>query len=94
MLRFWDRWMSEHLHEIMKVPKWTSGEADIKPGQLVMVLDKDDPERKHRIKWPIARVEQVDRDQDGKIQSCQIKYKKHLTRRGVRNLAPLPGVEF
>ena len=76
MLQFWDRWQSEHLHGIMGVPKWMSGQVDIKPGHLVMVLDKDDPKRKHKIKWPTTRVEQVDRNQDGKIQSCQIKYKK------------------
>ena len=94
LLKFWDRWHSEHLNSIMKVPKWTSGEANLSPGQLVMVMDRDDPELRKRIKWPIGRVTEVHRDADGRIQTVELMYKKCLTRRGVRQLAPLPGADF
>ena len=93
LLVFWKRWFSEHLASIKKLPKWTSGEVNLKEGDLVMVVDKDSPELKNRIKWPIARVLSVDRDQDGKIQTVNLRYKMHETRRGIRNLAPLAGVE-
>ena len=94
LLEFWSRWRSEHLESIKKVTKWTSGDVNLSPGDLVMVVDKDDPEMAKRIKWPVARVESFDRDRDGKIQTVTIQYKGNTTRRGIRSLAPLPGVDF
>ena len=94
LLEFWKRWHSEHLESIKKVPKWISGDVNLTPGDLIMVIDKDDPDLVKRIKWPIARVESFDRDSDGLIQTVTIQYKNNITRRGIRSLAPLPGVEF
>ena len=94
LLEFWKRWHSEHLESIKKVPKWISGDVNLTPGDLIMVIDKDDPDLVKRIKWPIARVESFDRDSDGLIQTVTIRYKNNITRRGIRSLAPLPGVEF
>ena len=64
------------------------------PGDLIMVVDRNDPEMTKRIKWPVARVESFERDPDGKIQTVTIRYRMNTTRRGIRSLAPLPGVDF
>ena len=94
LLEFWSRWRSEHLETIKKVTKWTSGDVNLSPGDLVMVVDKDDPEMSKRIKWPVARVESCSRDAEGRIQTVTIRYRNNVTRRGIRSLAPLPGVDF
>ena len=94
LLEFWSRWHSEHLDSIRKVPRWNSGDVNLAPGDLVMVVDKNDPEMTKRIKWPVARVESFERDSDGKIQTVTIRYRANTTRRGIRSLAPLPGVDF
>ena len=94
LLSFWDRWHTEHLDSIKKLSKWTSGDVKLEPNDLVMVVDKDDVEMKKRIKWPVAKVLKVHRDVDGKIQTVTLKYRNRETRRGIRHLAPLPGVDF
>ena len=94
LLEFWSRWHSEHLDSIRKEARWNSGDVNLAPGDLVMVVDKNDPEMTKRIKWPVARVESFERDSDGKIQTVTIRYRANTTRRGIRSLAPLPGVDF
>ena len=94
LLEFWARWNSEHLDTIRKVPRWNSGDVNLSPGDLIMVVDRNDPEMTKRIKWPVARVESFERDAEGRIQTVTIKYRSNVTRRGIRSLAPLPGVDF
>ena len=83
---FWQRMQGEFLEQARKREKWNTGEVEIEEGDLVMVLE--DPHE--RLRWPVAEVLGVERDQEGRIQTVKIRFRGTETRRGVRQLAPIP----
>ena len=83
---FWQRMQGEFLEQARKREKWNVGEAEIRVGELVMVLD----ESNERLRWPLAEVLDVERDKNGRIQTVRIRFRGKETRRGVRSLAPVP----
>ena len=83
---FWKRMQGEFLEQARKRTKWNTGNAKVKEGDLVMVLD----EANDRLRWPIAKVTGVEEDGEGRIQTVHILFRGHQTRRGIRSLAPVP----
>ena len=83
---FWQRMHTEYLEQSRKRQKWNSGEPDIKVGDLVMVLD----EFNDSLRWPMAEVLGLEEDQEGRVQTVQIRFRGTETRRGIRSLAPVP----
>ena len=86
---FWQLWWEEYAYSTRKIhPKWARGKAEVSPGDLVFVLD--DEKFRTRLYYPVARVLSVHKDADEKIQTVTINFKGRTTRRGIRQLAPLP----
>ena len=85
---FWQQWWVEYGQAIRRVPKWTRGEAKLEVGDLVLVLD--DEEFRTSLKWPVALVLGLEKDQDGRIQTVRLKIRKAELKRGIRQLPPLP----
>ena len=92
MIDFWKIWWAEYGAEIAKLKKWTTGRVDLKQGDLVLVLEKET--FRTRLKYPVARVIATERDSNGNIQTVLLKFRNTETRRGIRELAPLPVTEL
>ena len=88
MLLFWELWWAEYASVIRRLPKWTKGEVDLNPDDLVLVLENQT--FRTRMKYPVARVLSVERDSQNRIQTVLLKFRQSETRRGIRELAPLP----
>ena len=92
MIVIWNEWWTQYFTSIRKVARWTKGEADIRVGSLVVVCD--DEEFRTRVTWPIAMVKEVHKDSNGRIQTVTIKLRGHITKRGIRQIAPVPMESF
>jgi hypothetical protein len=88
MLQFWELWWSEYASLIRRLPKWAKGDTELKEGDLVLVLEHE--AFRTRLKYPVARVLSLELDPEGRVQTVLLKFRKSETRRGIRELAPLP----
>ena len=86
---FWQRMNAEFLEQSRKRGKWNTGCPDINPGDLVMVLDAAND----ALRWPLAKVLELELDKEGRVQTVKILFRGTETRRGVRSLAPVPFTE-
>ena len=66
--------------------KWNVGNPEVQEGDLVMVLD----EAHDRLRWPIAKVLGIEKDETGRVQTVRVLFRGTETRRGIRSLAPIP----
>ena len=87
--RYWNQMLFEYREELRKCPKWHT-ESDVQPveGAVVLVLDKMSEDR---LSWPKAIILETEKDANGVVQTCRIRYKNKETRRSVHGLAPCPG---
>ena len=67
--QFWRRWQREYLPSITIRPKWHKDQPNIKPGDLVLLVEDDIP----RGKWQLARVRKVHPGNDGKVRVVEVK---------------------
>ena len=75
---FWRRWKDEYLHSLQKRKKWFKECRDLKPGDLVLMRDKDCA----RNDWPTGIVERVFKSEDDRVRKVElsvIKDKKRST---------------
>ena len=68
---FWKRWQEELLSELHPTKKWTQERRNIREGDLVAEIERDQP----RDTWKIACVDKVMPGSDGNIRSVQLRYK-------------------
>ena len=61
---FWTRWKNEFLHTMQQRCKWQDSKPDLKPGDLVLLID----DQSHRNHWPMGLVNAIP-SKDGKIKS-------------------------
>ena len=88
---FWVEMTTQFQETLRKVHKWKNEEAPkIFVGQLVIVLTELRP---NDLRWPVAVVEGLEKDEAGVIQTVSIRLKNHVTRRSVHHLAPIPGLD-
>ena len=66
---FWKRWRSEFLTTLQKRRKWQSETLNLKPGDVVLLRDKE----VHRNFWPLAVVERVFESKDGKVRKVEVR---------------------
>ena len=65
---FWRRWRTEYLHTLNKRPKWQTRKPCIGINDVVLVRDK----QSKRNEWPMGRVANVKRSNDGLVRSVTI----------------------
>lgn len=58
--QFWSRWVKEYLPVLQIRSKWLASKANLKAGDLVMVMDLVTPIHS----WPLARVREVFKGKD------------------------------
>jgi hypothetical protein len=66
---FWQHWRKYHLHHLQAKTKWIKEKRNLKPGDLVLLLDKNSP----RNEWPMAVVQTVKLSTDGLVRSAHVR---------------------
>ena len=66
--QFWTRWRRKYLQSLQPRQKWTETRRDLCVGDIVLVLD----ESQHRDDWPLRRVSEVLRSDDGIVRKVKV----------------------
>lgn len=66
---FWKRWKIEYLDVITKRQVWKSPSENIKPGNVVLITEPDQP----RNLWRIGMIEEVKPGQDGQVRNATVR---------------------
>ena len=74
--QFWTRWRREYLQSLQPRQKWMETQQDLCVGDIILVRD----ESQHRNDWPLGRVLEVLRSDDGRVR----KVKLNVVRAGER----------
>ena len=82
---FWKRWLKEYVPLLQERQRWTVRRRDVKPGDIVMVLDEKLP----RGTWPLGRVIEVSRSSDNRVRSVKVKTAAGVYLRPVNKLCIL-----
>lgn len=85
---FWQRWLKEYLPSLQQRTKWQTTRANLKQGDVVMVLD----ERHVRGSWPLGRILEVQLAPDGLVRSALVKTRATQVVRPVTKLCLLESV--
>ena len=66
---FWKRWRQEYLPTLVSRSKWRKDPANLKVGQVVLIVDAAAP----RGCWPLARVTRIFPGPDGRVRSVEVR---------------------
>ena len=81
----WNRWLREYLPSLITRKKWLQPTANVKIGDLVLVVDYAVP----RGYWPLGRIVKVFPGHDNIVRSAEVKTKFGVMKRPVTKLALL-----
>ena len=70
--QFWTRWRREYLQSLQPRQKWTEIKRDLRVGDVVLMRDED----QHRNDWPLGRVGDVIRGEDGRVRKVKVEIVK------------------
>ena len=70
--QFWTRWRREYLQSLQPRQKWTEIRRDLRVGDVVLMRD----EQQHRNNWPLGRVGDVIRSEDGRVRKVKVEIVK------------------
>ena len=79
---FWSRWGKEYLQSLQSRTKWQGGKRNFSVGDIVLVLQDESA----RNQWPMARVIQVFKDNNGHVRSVKLRIRKTRNSEGDRIL--------
>lgn len=79
---FWQRWSHEYLHTLQRRLKWTIESPNIKIDDLVILREETTPP----LKWPLARIIDVNPGQDGIIRVVTVKTATSVFKRAIATL--------
>ena len=65
---FWKKWKVEYLTNIMKRQKWTTREENLKPGDIVLLVENEKP----RNLWRIGSISEIFPGEDGLVRNVSI----------------------
>lgn len=66
---FWKQWNDQYLHTLQSRRKWTTETPNLKPGDVVIVRDKDIA----RCQWPVGLVEEVIQSADELVRKVRVR---------------------
>ena len=79
---FWKRWVREYLPNLQERQKWNRVKQNLKPGDIVMILDDNAP----RSSWLLGRVMSTTSDSKGLVRRVLVKTKSSTLERPVAKL--------
>ena len=88
--QFWRRWVREYRPLLQERQKWTTRRRDLQVNDVVLTLD----ERLPRGSWPMGRVLEVVRSQDGLVRQVKVKTESGTYVRPVQKLCLLLETEL
>ena len=69
---FWSNWQTGHLATMQERRKWLHPNRNVQPGDVVLIRDKN----LKRNQWPMARVSETKKSDDGLVRSATLKVAK------------------
>lgn len=84
--RFWARWSTDYLHTLQQRRKWQQRERNLRIGDLVLVLDDNQPPTK----WAIGRIIDTHPGNDHQVRVVTIRTKNATYKRSIVKVARLP----
>ena len=87
---FWSRWRKEYLQTLQSRPKWTEEKRSLQVGDVVL-LKEEGICRGH---WPMGRVVESHKSNDGRVRSVSLKVRGSILKRPVNKtvlLVPTDG---
>lgn len=85
---FWSRFIREYLPTLQIRQKWHSATPELLDKAIVMIVDPQLP----RALWPVGRVTQIHRSEDGCVRSADVVVKGRAYTRPVSRLVMLPAL--
>lgn len=82
---FWHRWLREWISSLSGRKKWRSDQADLKVGDVVIVMSTDTP----RGKWPLGRIVKLFPGKDNKVRVVDVQVGRTVLRKPIVKLCPL-----
>ena len=82
---FWNRWSAEYLNVLQNLAKWRRTSPNLKVGDIVCVRGEQTPPTK----WPLARIQEVVRGNDGLVRVVVIRTAKGVYKRPIMKIVPL-----
>ncbi len=73
MAEFWEQWSTSYLQNLHRYQRWTKGERNLRPGDLVLVLDK----KVFPDKFLTGEITAVITADDGMVRRVNVRYKLH-----------------
>lgn len=86
--QFWSRFIREYLPGLQTRQKWQSSPPNLPDQAVVVLVEPHLP----RAQWPVGRVVNVHRSDDGCIRSADININGHILTRPVTRLVMLPAL--
>ena len=88
---FWHRWLTELIPSLNPRSKWRKLERDMRVGDIILSLSH----KTERGKWPLGKVLEVKKDNDGHVRRAKILVNGKIYERGLNNLSlVVPSTEF
>ena len=87
---FWKRWREEYVKKLLPYEKWIQEKPDVKKNDLVLIQDKTAA----RSFWPLARVLETYKGEDGKVRIVLLKTSKGVVKRPIQTLYLLEETSF
>ena len=91
--QFWLRWRREYLQNLQPRQKWSKSQRDLAPGDVVLMKE----EGEHRNNWPMGRVQEATKSDDGKVRKVTVaavkEGRKKTFQRPIKELVLLIPVE-
>lgn len=83
---FWRIWQRDYLHTLQQRAKWFHGRANVRCGDIVLLVDNNLPP----LEWRSGQVTNVHPGADGVVRVVTLRTTRGFLRRPVTKLCPLP----
>ena len=82
---YWQRWMREWLPSLIQRKKWKEEKKDVEINDIVLVISPETD----RGKWPLGRITEVFRNQDGHVRKVKLVMGNKIYIRSIGQVCPL-----
>ena len=82
---FWKQWSAEYLHQLQQFGKWRRSSRNLEVGDVVCL--RGEPTSPAR--WPLARIEEVVKGEDGLVRVVVVRTSRGKYKRPITKIVPL-----